>query len=105
MSRQMPLFVLIGQSPVREPNVLKWAMWMQTADRIVGKASLGSTDVSTVFIGLDYQFGSGPPLLFETMIFEQGKACCCWRCSTWLQAEKQHREVVAGVRKAAKVTQ
>lgn len=25
--------------------------------------------VSTVFLGLDHQYGSGPPLVFETMIF------------------------------------
>jgi hypothetical protein len=50
--------------------------------------------VSTVFLGLDHRlFGDGPPLIFETMIFPD----CDWceRCSTWTQAEAQHRLAVA----------
>jgi hypothetical protein len=27
--------------------------------------------VSTVWIGLDHQFGNGPPLIFETMVFSK----------------------------------
>lgn len=26
-------------------------------------------DISTVWLGLDHQYGSGPPIIFETMIF------------------------------------
>ena len=29
----------------------------------------GVSEVSTVFLGLDHSFGTGPPILFETMIF------------------------------------
>ena len=38
--------------------------------------------VSTVFLSLDYQWGEGPPLIFETMIF--GGEHNDWqnRCST-----------------------
>jgi hypothetical protein len=56
--------------PVAEPDILKWAMWFQTADRIVGHAALrGDVTVSTVFLGVDHNFHGGEPLLFETMIF------------------------------------
>lgn len=29
----------------------------------------GMVEVSTVWLGLDHQFGEGPPLIFETLIF------------------------------------
>jgi hypothetical protein len=54
--------------------------------------------VSTVFLGLDHSFGTGPPLLFETMVFggpmdqEQG------RCTTWEEAESLHATMVARVK-------
>jgi hypothetical protein len=59
--------------PVPEPDLMTWARWFETADRIVARTilSLAGTDVrvSTVFLGLDYNSGAGPPLIYETMIF------------------------------------
>jgi len=55
-------------------------------------------DVSTVFLGLDYQFGDGPPLIFETMAFwRQSGGGEKMRCSTWLQAEAQHAAMIRAV--------
>lgn len=31
---------------------------------------VGTALVSTVWLGVDYQFGDGPPLIFETMVFD-----------------------------------
>jgi hypothetical protein len=89
-------YILIGQTPVPEPNLLTWAYWFETADRIVAKTEVGASLVSTVFLGLDHRFrGDGPPLLFETMVFGGGECDGdMWRCSTWLEAEAQHAEVV-----------
>lgn len=50
--------------------------------------------VSTVFLGLDHNFGDGPPLLFETMIFGGPHADFQARCSTWSEAEKQHADAL-----------
>lgn len=36
----------------------------------VAKTTVGEHWVSTVFLGLDHQWGDGPPLLYETMVFE-----------------------------------
>jgi hypothetical protein len=33
------------------------------------RADLDGRWVSTVWLGLDHSFGSGPPLIFETMVF------------------------------------
>ena len=39
------------------------------ADRIVAQDKQLDVMVSTVFLGLDHNYGDGPPLIFETMIF------------------------------------
>ncbi len=57
-----------------EPDILAWAEWLGKADRHVGETTVefGSAKVlvSTVFLGIDYDFTrEGPPVLFETMVF------------------------------------
>lgn len=50
-------------NPIPEPNLLKWGRWMQTSeDRFVARTTVGESVVSTVFLGLDHQFGKGPPI-------------------------------------------
>jgi len=71
---------------------------------------VGPYFVSTIFLGLDHQWGNGPPILFETMVFVEnphtvellGKEITLnsdfldiqERCSTWLEAEAQHQRVI-----------
>lgn len=52
-----------------EPDVLKWGEWLNTADRRVAETFVGTTRVSTVFIGLSKGIGNGKPVLWETMVF------------------------------------
>lgn len=84
--------------PVEEPDLMKWAQWLETADRRVAVDTVNHFRVSTVFLGLDHRFGRrGPPLLFETMVFYEGTArdqLCC-RYATREQAEQGHKEIVA----------
>lgn len=62
-----------GHTPIPEEDFLKWGEWLETAERHVAQTRIGNVWVSTVFLGLDHNFfGEGPPILFETMIF-QGK--------------------------------
>src|SRR5262245_32150582 len=88
-------YTLIGQTPVLEPDTIKWAEWFHTADRVVAQTEIPGGMISTVFLGLDHQFGNGPPLLFETMVFRDGDGQECYRCSTWIEAEAQHARVAA----------
>jgi len=84
-----------GHTPIRVPDLLTWAAWFETADRTVKKTSISDgADVSTVFLGLDHQFGDGPPLLFETLIFGGDRDGDMWRYSTWEEAEAGHDAVV-----------
>ena len=92
-------YVLDGKTPVAEPDLMKWANWMETCNRVVRKDTatvklagepIGEVRVSTVFLGLDHSFGNGPPMLFETMVFGVALDQEQDRCSTWEAAEKMH---------------
>jgi hypothetical protein len=60
-----------GQVPIPCDDFLVWAEWMAIADRRVALDMVGTIRLSTIFIGLDHQFSEGPPLLFETMAFDE----------------------------------
>lgn len=57
-------------------------------------------EVSTVFLGLDHNWGIGPPLLFETMIFGGVHDEYQERYSIWDEAEAGHARAVALAREA-----
>jgi len=78
-----------GRTPVAEPDISKWGLWLETADRSVQKTAFGEVEVSTVFLGLDHSFG-GRPMLFETMIFGGPLDGYQERYSTWSEAEAGH---------------
>jgi len=56
--------------------------------------------VSTVFLGLDHRWDSGPPLLFESMCFNGPLDEAQERYTTWEQAKKGHSEMVEAVKNA-----
>ena len=59
----------------------------------VNRSKFDFGEVSTVFLGLDHRStGSGPPLVFETMIFSDIKEIDGYqsRSSSWEEAEKMH---------------
>jgi hypothetical protein len=105
-------YVLVGHAPVRAATLAEWIAAID--DRFKKASAYGidpwqvamttvneDVDVSTVFIGLNYNFfrPDGPPLIFETMIFGGEHDGFQQRCSTWEDAEEQHEEALALVRK------
>lgn len=87
---------------VPDEQLLEWAEWLETADRVVAQTTTMGVMVSTVFLGLDHQFGDGPPLLWETMTFAEGKAISlpidvCDRYSSLEDAQLGHELYVAEV--------
>ena len=103
-------YVLDGKTVRPEPDLVKWAEWFETANRIVRKDRatvraarkvIDSVDVATVFLGFDHQIGEGPPLLFETTILGGPLDKECDRCSTWEAAEKMHEKMPKRVLYAA----
>jgi hypothetical protein len=97
--------ILEGMQPIPVRDVLAWARWFETAERTVAKTQISAAiTVSTVFLGLNHHWGSGAPLLFETMVFgldeDDPLADYQERYRTWHEAEQGHEAVVALVRQA-----
>ncbi len=61
-----------NDAPVAELDLLTWAEWIGTAKRKVKETTIGSFSIATVFLGLDYSSGEGPPPLWETMVLDKG---------------------------------
>jgi hypothetical protein len=81
-------FKLEGHSAV--PSDSYWGADVQS--RRVDLTTLpNGKRVSTVFLSLDHSWDEdGPPMIFETMLFSDGDEDM-ERCSTWEQAEAQHK--------------
>lgn len=92
-------YILNGHEPVEEPDLLTWATWLENADRHVKLSIQGDVRVSTVFLGLDHNFGDlfGLPILFETMAFIGHDSIAQDRYRTWAEAEAGHDRIVAEV--------
>jgi hypothetical protein len=78
-------------------SIREWMeLFRDTEKRIVAQDHVGNYFISTVWLGLDHGWG-GPPLFFETMVFDQSgerphQDLGCWRYSTWVEAELGHAE-------------
>ena len=82
-------YILKDRKPVAV-DLMTWANFLSEENRRVAWTENGDVHVSTVFLGLNHQFGDGPPLLFETMIFGGEHDQYQDRCSTWDEAEAMH---------------
>ena len=71
------LFILKGKEIINELDIHRWSEFMsclanrQIAKTIIPQPNKDTKDalVSTVFLGLDYNYGEGSPAFFETMVF------------------------------------
>ncbi len=90
-------YILKHGMPVEEPDLLTWSRWFENADaeRTVAQTQV-SPDVlvSTVFLGLDHNWGEGPPILWETMIFGGPQDGYQERYSARAAAEAGHLDAV-----------
>ena len=76
------------------------ADWSDAARRVARTALPDGTEVSTVHLVIDHQWGDGPPLIFESMIFGGPLDQECARYATEAQAREGHAEMVARAREA-----
>ena len=90
-------YILEGHEAVKT-DLMTWARMFEKADRVVRKTTIGDAEIITVFLGLDHQFGDGPPLLFETMVFGGKLDQKQDRCTTWEEAEAMHEAMSGRVR-------
>lgn len=88
----------------RQGNPITFKEWVEqferTADKVVEQTQTDNGFVSTVWLGLSHQFGDGPPLIFETLVFEGTMDGEMDRYSTEEQARAGHAEMVARVKEA-----
>lgn len=81
----------------RPITVEAWEILFRTYDRVVARTEVGDQQVSTVWLGIDYSFGMGPPLIYETMIFPECEYCV--RTPTRQGALAAHDQAVASLRR------
>lgn len=82
----------------RPVTVEEWIDGFDIRNRRVARTELGKVTVSTVHLGLNHQYGDGPPLIFETMVLGGEHDWWCDRYSTEEQACAGHAAVVAWLR-------
>lgn len=86
-------------------GLIAWAQWYEKANCTVMRTKLiDGGQISTVFLGIDHQWGKGPPILFETCLFsgekhyepigkrEISESSVVARYSTWAEAEEGHMQ-------------
>lgn len=87
-------------------SLRQWVDLFDHTDRTVAKdtVTVDGKDllVSTVYLGNNHQFGDGPPLIFETMVFGDHPLAedACWRYATEDEARAHHEKVVRALRSA-----
>jgi len=81
----------------RPMEMMEWARAFEKDDRVIGATQVGEAKVSTVWLGLDHSWHGGPPLIFETMIFDGPHDGYQARYSTEEQAKAGHARVVAAL--------
>jgi hypothetical protein len=101
----LPLYFTLNASGEPEPcyDVIAWGEWLEGADRTVARDRLSNgAEVSTVFLGLDHNFtASGPPVLWETMIFGGPRDGYCDRATSRAAALVNHAAALELARAAA----
>lgn len=89
---------LDGQMPVR-CTFAEFAQAMQDdAMRIVAQDTVGEFQISTVFTGINQNWGDGAPILFETMVFGlPDDLHPQWRFASWQEAMEKHRQLATSL--------
>lgn len=90
-------------NPVEESDSLAWGLWFEKAERHVDRTEIGDVLVSTVFLGLNHNWGDGPPILYETMVFGGELDGEMRRYCTKDEASAGHQEVIALVKESGEI--
>lgn len=94
-------WILEGTTPVLCSDHVKWCSWFATANRKVAEDVVEGHLVSTIFLGINHDFLSSKPILFETMVFDGEETMqeeYHLRYSNWDDAVAGHRAILALVK-------
>lgn len=106
--RDLDIYYVLDGREVRATSqeaAYDWLLADENRKR-VAEDTIGRFYVSTVFMIHDHNLvGSGPPIVFETMVFEQDKdgnldmtGVYTDRCSTYDEAERMHARTCDAIR-------
>jgi len=94
----MAKYYILDEDNIAIPtDLMTWAKMFEDEGnrRVALDTTVKGDTISTVFLGLNHNWGEGEPLLFETMVFVDGNdESEQERCSTWEQAEDMHKRFV-----------
>lgn len=72
MEIMTPYYKLEGQTPVAVKSFMEWSLWIMSAKTTVMINELKDSIISTRFVGIDLNPGSGnfnsQPMVFETLV-------------------------------------
>lgn len=91
-------YILVGGEPVPVREHARWQDWINTHERTLARTDLSDAlYVETWFVGVDQRPTSqpGPPLLFSTEVWRDGKRAEHYRLSTLKRAGLAHTNVAA----------
>lgn len=94
-------YILKNRKPVEIQDLYRWGRWMESAKRRVRKTTLpNNIDVSTIFLGLEHNFGmDGAPIVFETMVFRGDDGGGDERrYTTYADAVAGHKKIVQAIK-------
>lgn len=87
-------YLLQGKRLTPAKDIHEFAEWFEKSNRILAKTKVKGFEVSTVFLGIDYNpDNEGEPILFETMIFKGKKSLYQERYHTWDEAMAGHNRI------------
>ena len=96
-------YVLDHNLEIQKADLLTWSKFFESDTRLIAKDQIGNARISTVFLGIDHSWGDkGPPVLFETMIFEGVHDQYQTRCCTYQEALEMHKIAVELVKSTDK---
>ena len=95
------LYILVNNEPVAVSDHERWQDWINTHEREIARTDISDTiRVETWFPGVDYRIeNTGPPLLFLTEVYRDGKEVERFRTATMKRAKMAHINVVARLMK------
>ena len=65
-------YIIKNDLVVLEPDLMTWAEFMEIDRPVHHKVNrIAGLMLSTIFLGLDHQYGEGEPVLWETMLFNE----------------------------------
>lgn len=82
-----------NRKPVLTDSYDDFMKAFSTQDRQIALDTVGKFSISTVFMGWDHQcIEDGPPIIYETMMFDNRKSIACKRASTEKEALEYHNQ-------------